>query len=278
MTALARLAAFQRVFSTMLRTPLDRSCGALCANVAEYPRTLCAQVLDGGVSHLERLATYHRQYWFRMFGVLQGSHPLTTALLGPWELNGIAADYLRRHPPRGHELAAISDGFSPFVIEHAHAAVPRAALQEAAAIDAAFHRARTAPGHAPLRVSPASAHALETGRLVRAPSFSLVTERWPLVAVRQALPSPLGEHRVALPAPHATARSWLIGRSLRGIEAVPLQPVQATLLELLTAHPLGDALAILEERHASELLVGGVQRWLGDAIERGLWMAVERVA
>ena len=56
----------------MLRTPLSRSTGTLRAETSAYPEALLAQAKPGRqLSQAERLAVYNRQYWFRLFTLLQ---------------------------------------------------------------------------------------------------------------------------------------------------------------------------------------------------------------
>jgi hypothetical protein len=276
--ALDRLAAFQREFSSMLQTPLDRSTGTLRSIPDTYPAALRARVDANGVPSDERLAVYHRQYWFRLFGVLHASYPLTTALLGAWQFNELAARYLEAHPPVGHELSTISDGLVAFARERIHEVsrpAPPEALVEAVEIDGAFHVAKTAPVSQPLRLDARDAGSLATGRLVRAPAFSIISEGRPLVALHHELPSPIGEYRAKIPSAYPDGRRWwLIGRTLEGIRALPLVPAQAELFEELKHRPLGEALARLEARHG-DVVAGNVQRWLAHAMALGLWTSLE---
>jgi Putative DNA-binding domain len=90
------LLELQASFGDMLRTPLDRSTGSLRANDAAYPAPLMraarpARDQSGG----ERLAAYNRQYWFRLFTVLQRAFPLTSRLIGFWHFNEYATEFYR---------------------------------------------------------------------------------------------------------------------------------------------------------------------------------------
>lgn len=267
--ATERLAAFQRAFSQMLRTPLDRSRGSLAAVPASYPAPVREGVRGDGFAADERLAVYNRQYWFRLFTVLQDAHPLTTALVGAWAFNGLAATYLQDHPPTGHELATICDGFAPAVVAQA-VPIPRDVFAEALANDVAFHRARTAPNTPPVELS-SSDEALHARRLVRAPTFSIFEESRPLLATRRGLPSPLGEHRAAIPAAYTDGRrAWLVGRTGTSLVVRPLASAQAALYAELDRSPLGMALAEIEARDG-EAIAPDIQRWLAQGIQVGLW-------
>ena len=102
MSATSTLERFQRQFSAAIRTPLDRTSGTLAAAPVQYSAELRAAVSAGAVTADERIATYNRQYWFRLFTVLQNAYPLTTALVGAWAFNIVVEQYLLAHPPSGH--------------------------------------------------------------------------------------------------------------------------------------------------------------------------------
>ena len=79
------LVELQGRFGAVIRTPLDRSSGALRATVSANAPAALDDSLDGPRRPAaERLAVYNRQYWFRLFGVMQTAFPLTARLLGHW--------------------------------------------------------------------------------------------------------------------------------------------------------------------------------------------------
>src|SRR5688500_16487545 len=97
---LAWLAQWQGEFGTVLRTPLDRRTGSLRAVAADYPSTLVERLLPSTqLTAGERLAVYHRQYWFRLLGALQQAYPLMVRLLGTWHFNHLAGEFLQQKPP-----------------------------------------------------------------------------------------------------------------------------------------------------------------------------------
>ncbi|MGE0398242.1 MAG: putative DNA-binding domain-containing protein [Kofleriaceae bacterium] len=280
--AVQYLEAFQRELGAVLRQPLDRATHSLRATPAAYPGALVDRVRAAGVDPGERLAVYNRQYWFRLFGVLQNEYRLVTALFGAWTFNEIAERYLRAQPPRGHDLADIAEQFAAFAVDAAapddptFVRIPPDALREAIAIDLAFRTAMRAPRDPELRLAGLNPSQLLRARLVRTRAFNLVDETRPLIALRRALPTPLGEHRAALPDALATGpRTWAIGRSMKGLHVTPLTPPHAALLRLLDEHVLGDALAILEERYSGDAIAANAQRWFADGVELGIWRAIE---
>lgn len=279
--AIAYLEQLQREFSTMLRTPLDRSTLTLRAQTDRYAGELAARVREAGIDRAERLAVYNRQYWFRLFGVLQVDYRLTTALCGAWTFNDLAARFLLAHPPEGHELAALGGRFPEFLAADLRSPlatrrgdVPRDAVLEAARIDAAFHTATHARYDPPLILGPADAATLATSRLVWASSVTLVDETWPLIAVRRELPADLGDHQAPLPGRHPAPRSWVIHGSANGLRIAPVDPLHAELLRLLRTHAIGDALAMLEAR-GSAAVAAHAQRWFAEGIQHGYWTRLE---
>jgi hypothetical protein len=283
------LAAFQRDFGAMLRTPLDRSSGTLAAEPERYGAGLVAAARAGPmVPATERLATYNRQYWFRLFTVLQAEYPLTTAIVGAWNFNDLATRFLLVHPPVTRDLGDVAMGFSAYLDEAlppeairlapSGRMVPRAAITEAATIDAAFRDVVVAPPQTELRLSDAEASGLADVRLDPSLATAMLEEHWPLVELRRAIRGRGDEGPCELPAPHPDgARHWLLCRVPRGERVIPLTSTHARLLELLRAHPVGRALAMLEAEHpaiAAVDLASDVQRWLAQGMALGLWRGV----
>lgn len=278
-SSLSDLERFQRAFSTMLRTPLDRETHTLRATTSAYPSELVDRVRGAGVPPEERLATYNRQYWFRLFTVLQNEHRSTTALLGAWAFNELAQQFLLAHAPHGHELGSLADTFSAHVLARLPpagiATIPRAAVVDTLAIDSAFRAAMLAPYEAPLRLTPDAAPTLRTATLVWSRSLTILDENWPFVEQRKTLPAPLGDHRAPLPPALSTPSAWVICRAPRGLCVKPLAPVQAVLLRTLRTHSLGDSLAYVEAHHGAEM-IANAQRWFAEGIELGFWTAIDQ--
>jgi hypothetical protein len=288
----AWLADLQRAFSAMLRTPLDRGSGALKATPAAYEASLRDEALgDGDLSSGDRLATYNRQYWFRLFGVLQREHRLATALVGAWTFNDLAARFLTARPPRGHDLALAVEAFDDFLaaavgrsvpLGPGVRAVPSEALLQAVRIDQAFRVAFSAPLEEPLdgaALERVGAEALGRARLRASASLSVVKEGWALLALRKELSSAPEERPRPMPPKHARGPCWAaVYRREQKIDVVPLAPLQGRLLELLRAHPLTEALGALEAecpRAEAPALAENVRRWLAEGVRLGFWTGVE---
>jgi len=278
------LSELQARFSAVVRTPLDRSSGTLRAAIEKYPRAALQDVSPGPMtSREERLSVYNRQYWFRLFTVLQKELPLTTALLGFWNFNELASEFLLSHPPRHYDLFHVAEGFDGFLeatlpatgFELGKRRVPRRALVEAACIDLAYTRVFMAPAEPVLVLKPEDAASLPRSRFVMRSSVALVDETWPLFALRRELSTQSSAQACALPDPHAHGKvSWALQRTDRGYGLIRLEPLQALLLRSLCETPLSEALAQLEahcpEDERAEL-GHSAQRWLADSMRRGFW-------
>lgn len=280
----------QSRFGAMLQTPLARGSGMLRAAPASYDPRLVRETSSSGrnLSALQRLATYNRQYWFRLFGVLHGAYPLTTRLFGHWTFNAYASRFISARPPRGWDIEDIALGFDEFLeqeldgawvtIEPGGSLRESAALLEAVRIDAAFYGVFRAPQVAPFSLKPEDAERLLIGRLVLSPAAALFSEHWPLCELRRELSGTAGESPVALPARCSAPQCWLLLRKQLQIGLVPLEAGEYQLLTLLTRHPVGDALARLETDWPAAdraALPAQAQRWLARSVERGLWVKLD---
>jgi len=265
----AWLEAFQAGFGRCLAEPLDDAGGTWRARPERYPEALRAEALPGPeLDASERLAVYNRQYWFRLYGALQGDYPLVARLLGAWTFNQGARDFLVLHPPRTPDIQAVGAGFGSFLL--AGLGRDRGPLAEAVAIDEAVRHALLAPEEARLALGAFRGEA----PLRRASAWTLLEEHWPLVDLR-GRPDP-GEAAVPLPPRLAAPQAWAIGGQGGAVGFLRLEPLQAALLRLAHQLPLAEALAELEAAcpaEEREALAGRVQRWLRLGVRLGLWAA-----
>lgn len=272
------LAELQARFGSIIRTPLDRSTGTLRAAVTAYDPLAVSDASDGPRSvATERLAVYNRQYWFRLFTVLQRSFPITARLLGAWEFNGFASRFLLAHPPQGWDLDHAPDGFARSLIDalDGHAQVD--ALVDAATLDDAWRRLFRAPETQPFHPSAEDAARLLDARLVMSPAMAVVRERYPLLEARASLLAMKLTAPIAPPERLAAARWWALAREPAGVRHLPLEAREGELLSLLTEMTVRDALATLEARCSDEeraALPTSAQRWLARSVERGVWSAM----
>ncbi|MFO0739795.1 MAG: DNA-binding domain-containing protein [Labilithrix sp.] len=277
------LADFQAQFGAMLRTPLDRTTGHLRVETGRYPTELVRLVpAVTKVSGDQRLATYNRQYWYRLFGLLAAAFPLTARLVGHWRFNEHAASFLAAHPPRSYLIDHVADGFAEFfakTVRPAHLRGLRlepAALVEAVHIDDAWRVVHAVALPSVWRLGPSDAPRVLTSRLRPSPVVRLIEESWPLVDLRGQVVDDDGESPVALPAPRRKA--WAIVRRPNGVGALPLEPLEAVLFGLLRDRSVADALSELEARCPPEdrgSLPERARSWLMRSVELGFWLGLD---
>jgi len=279
------LLELQTRFTALLRTPLDRSSGSLRADTSAYdPALLAAALPNPTLDSAERLAIYHRQYWFRLFTALQGLYPLTARLAGYWHFNDLAAHHLLKRPPRGFDIDTIGDEFELTLAEHliendplaldSRRPVPAAALRNAAQVDAAFQRVTRAPRSEPLRPGPADAPRFDDSCLRLTANVALIREHWPLCEARMALAETPSDAPIPLAAPWPTPRHWLLTQQTSRLGLVALSPREAQLLDLLQQLPLTQALGTLEATTPPAeraLLPEATQTWLARSVRLGIW-------
>lgn len=271
----AWLSELQARFGSVIRTPLDRSTGTLRAAVTEYDQAAVRDAIDGPHTvAAERLAVYNRQYWFRLFTVLQRAFPLTVRLLGAWDFNGHASRFILAHPPHHWDLDHAPDGFAASCIESLGDRADRDGLVDAVTLDDAWRRLFRAPETKPFHPSADDAARLLDGRLVMSPAVAVVVERYPLLEARASLLAMRNLTPVALPERLTEPRWWALAREPGGVRHLPLEPGEGALLTLLCRYTVREALARLEAACAASEraeLPSATQRWLARSVERGIW-------
>jgi hypothetical protein len=268
------LGDFQAHFGAVLREPLGRASGTLTARMDRYVPEAVNEVRDAANARsAARLAVYNRQYWFRLFGVMQTAFPLTARLLGAWRFNALAEEFLHAHPPRTWTLDHAPDGFEDVLPMLLGDDPARDVIGEAARLDARWRALFHAPDVTPFRPGPDDAARLPDARLVPSPRVTLWCEHSALLALRLGLPPGL-ERPLALPPVHRAPAWFALCAEPNGIRVLPLDPLEGALLALLARHTVRDALARLEaECPVAEraMLPANTQRWLAQSVARGFW-------
>ncbi|MET0340904.1 MAG: DNA-binding domain-containing protein [Polyangiales bacterium] len=274
------LAALQQRFGALIRTPLDRATGNLRADTRRYERAICDDIEPGPHTGAhERLAVYHRQYWFRLFTMLQAEYRLTARLVGMWHFNALASRYLAEHPPRAYDLQHAAHAFVGFVERlprSGHAGVARDVLCEAAQLDAAHARVFLAPEVQLLTPAQLSGPDLPARQLRLAPTVALFRETRPLVALRRTLLTEADDTAVPVPAPLAAPSHWVVFRADEGTQLASIDALAHQLFSNLCTMPVGDALARLEascDDATRAVLPTRVQHWLRESMKVGFWLA-----
>jgi Putative DNA-binding domain len=280
---LQRLAEMQRRFSAVLRTPLAADGGKLDADASRYPAGACEDVLAmSQLTAAARLGIYQRQYWMRLYNVMQEQYPLTTRLLGAWFFNHYAMRFLQAHPPPAHDLARSAEGFDVFLAREIvddpvrcspdGPTLPRTALLEAAAVDAVFRTVFLAPEEPCWSLASAGEAALGTARLQLSKAVRCIEEHWPLLELRASSLSADAERVLSLPERAPRVQHWLVFRTERGVGHARVAPAHARLFALLSTHQLGEALALVQQEcpdHERDRLPSSIRDWFAFATRIG---------
>jgi putative DNA-binding protein len=274
------LADFQERFGDVIRTPLDRTSGTLAATTSAYDPRIVIDILDSPTgTGADRLAVYNRQYWFRLFDVVQRAFPLTSRLVGYWVFNDYVARYLRVRRPRGWDLDHVVDGFAAFVEDTFECDDPakRCAWVEAARIDDAWRTVFRAPKIPPFRPSATHPRRLLDARLVASPAWRIVSEHRPLLELRKRLLHDSTQASVEMPPLLPQPRWSALVRRDHAILHISLEPREAELLLLLGETSVRDALARVERECAPEeraLLPAQTRDWLARSVQLDFWSGV----
>ncbi len=236
------LLSMQQRFSTVLRSPLVDDAGQLLPSELSVGMT-----------------AYHRQYWMRLFTVLQGQLPLLCLVRGATDFNVFAQEYLLAHAPTHRDLGELPREIIGFA-ESRLSDRERGAL----AIDWSFWRSFGAVEDEPLAVDAGDLASLAGKRLVSRSSVCVVWEGWSFMEARAQ--NDLGKlARLEKPA------AWVVYRGERSVRFERLEPTEAKLLQWMEAMPLAEALTKAQLHMPPEELVQRVGGWLERAVRRKHW-------
>lgn len=254
------LAVLQLRFAEAMRTPLEigDAGGHYRLHPERYPKGLSARICpDRGQPGAIRLASYNRQYWFRLLTVMQEEYPLLRHLLGIGDFNRMAIDYLTAFPSRSPQLRHLSDSLVDFL--EADEAWGTLQSRQCARLEHAHIQAFDARHCSPAVLTAAALSA----PLRLQPHLSLVAEGWDLVDWRA---------RVRLDHDDAIAVTlverpawWAIWRHRDGVRSTRLGAHQHALLARIAAgEPLSVACAGLAEALDEEqtaFVMANIQGW-----------------
>lgn len=160
---------------------LQRAFGAALASAAEAPRT-AALFAGDHAAVLHRLAVYRGNMVGACGKALAGTYPVVAKIVGEPFFEGLAREYLRRHPSASGDLNEFGVSFAEFVADFPHTRdLPY--LPDVARMEWLAHRAYYAAGAAPLdlaRLAELSEDDAPALRMVLAPACALLESRWPL--------------------------------------------------------------------------------------------------
>ena len=267
------LSALQLDFAAAMRTPLEmtEAPGGYRLHPEQYPDALTARISpDRGQPGAIRLASYNRQYWFRLLSVMQEEYPLLRHLLGISAFNALMVDYLTAHPSTDPRLRHLSDALVGFL----EASACEARLVQCARLEHAWINAFDA-AHRPLAVLGPDAL---SAPLQLQPHLTLFLEDWDLVDWRMKVRrDDADEVAVSLT---AAPGWWVIWRAAEGVTATRLSAPQHHLLRRIAD---GEPLAVACAGLATELdpaqtaaVMKGIQGWFARWAAAG-WFCESRI-
>jgi uncharacterized protein len=160
---------------------LQRALGAALADSAEALGA--AQLFVGdGAAVLQRLGVYRGNMVGACGKALSGTYPVVAKIVGEPFFEGLAREYLRRHPSVSGDLNEFGASFAEFVSAFPHTRdLPY--LPDVARMEWLAHRAYYAADAAPLDLARLAGLAEDDAPALRfalAPSCALLESRWPL--------------------------------------------------------------------------------------------------
>lgn len=267
----ARLRALQESFGSAVRAPYDFDGERFDCGGGSLAPGLEADLLSRGTLRgRDRLAVYNRQYWFRLFTILQEEFPLLAHALTYPVFNRLASAYLTRHPSRAPYLDDLGDRLPAFVRAEARWNHPRTV--QIADLDQAFTRAFHVPGARPLRSEALGA---EGGAALRLqPHVTVLEEDWNLMTRRGRC---LDAEEDFVPRFVKRKGYWVVYRSVEG--GVAYRRIDRARFRLLVALAEGEALEVAcaraaEDRtpEALDRLARRLPRWFAEWAALG-WFA-----
>lgn len=274
------LGQLQQQFTQLLRLPLELIASSARADTCRYDARLVAAVTDSPrASAAASLAVYHRQYWLRLFDVMQREFALSARLFGLPGFYKLAQAYLLDCPPRHPNLGRVADGFVSWCTAQAdriEGIVPGGMLHQALSVDAAWRGIWSAAALPAFEPKPDQAAQLPCMQLQFSPTAALIAEDWPLIALRRELAMDASADEIAFPSKLQSTSYWVLLRTPEGIGQMRLSPLQSRLYTLCSSHQLQDA---VERLHADcepadrARLPENIRAWLALSMELKLWAA-----
>jgi len=113
------LTELQGQLGTCITSPPDFSDTTIQFPEHNYSALLLGQLSPHLDTHIHSgLSTYNKQYWFRLFHVLQNEFPLTCRLLGSWFFNQCIVHYISTFPLNSYDLNNLGYLFPQWIKEY----------------------------------------------------------------------------------------------------------------------------------------------------------------
>ena len=234
-------------------------------------RNICEQ---GNISAGERLGTYNRGYWFRLFTVLQEEFPTLIKLIDDNSFNRLAQEYLQVFPSQNQILNYLADYFIEFMaMDHDW---NTSILQKASELDYYYIKAFDAIQKTPL--DPQTLSPEELARLTETvfylqPHTFLYEEERAFVELRQLK---VEDEDLPLEVPIEKQGYFLILRNLVStLECIPLSREQFKTLKAIDSglpfsQALETAFSDLSEAEA-EQLAPEIGNWFNQWVSWGIF-------
>ncbi len=294
----AWLDELQRGFSAVLRSPLSSDSGTFAEDSTGYPTAFLDSLEESSstsAARLDRLALYHRQYWMRLFTVLQGHYPRFSWSVGYFHFNRLVALFLDEHAPSSFDIDEAGSGLGSFLkSELAERAQPqvgqaltplqhvlresqrdRRLLVEALKLDTAERRvfcAVLAPTWTP---SAGEIPRLPERRLQYAPGFAVVREHWDLAPHSALFRAEGATQQAKEPLELPQPRCWVFFRTPSGVSLLQVRGEQAAFLSHCRRMSFGAALQRLQATATSkqlEVITAELSGWVRQAVDLGWWV------
>lgn len=253
---------FQEDFGKHISLPMDFSSGQMLPPKSKYSPELCERIQSHrGVSSEDRLAAYNAQYWYRLLGVLQEDFPLLAQLMGMWNFNQWASDFLSKEVPHKNDLNALCGDFHNYLSSHCSEVI----WLQAARIDLAYHR--TFLSAEPSDWDPSGQDSSST--LCWNSIVDFFAEDWALVEMRQDIDT---TNEIARAAPPQARKYWVVYRENQYLHTRALDEDFYTLLDLLRSGlSLDQCFEKLSQLFDPSSLEPKIPAWFQSAIELKWW-------
>jgi hypothetical protein len=155
---------------------LQQAFGAALASIDSARRN--ASIFRGpGERVLARLAVYRGNVVGASGKALAGAYPITGKIVGEQFFEGLAREYLRRHPSKSGDLNEFGGSFPAFLAQFPHTQdLPY--LPDVARMEWLAHRAYYAADRRPLEIER-----LASMRVAFGPACAIMQSRWPLARI-----------------------------------------------------------------------------------------------
>lgn len=265
----------QAAFGNCISTPLDLDGddGYGARPEAYDPRILEVMEPNDRMTGPERLGIYNRQYWYRLFTIMQNEFPLLRHILGCSTLNELSSDYLQAYPSKTYDVSALGYRLAEFL--QANDRWGSSQLSQAARLEWLVSRAFVAeqkPKLDPQALTPNQQLGLDGCKLTFQPYVHFFHEDWNVVEQHLRVKDDEDDELEVQMEEGVT--EWIIFRLGTAIRMEPVELLQRRLLEAIVESPsLSDGMNATFAGLTDEQLAGvatDVQAWFSTWVSWGI--------